>query len=235
MQVPKFLKSVRYLLAAINGLFLLTGITLLIVGVVVLVAFNQYDTLMTNRFFTLSGFIIATAVIIFVVSLLGFYGAFSEQFYFIAGYVVLLLVILIFEITITVLGFGLQNDAANEIRSPMSQSLQLYESRRENAVVWDDLQMGFKCCGIAGRHDWNNNRIPISCCHIDYGTISPFECTAANAYTVGCANVLGEWLGYNAYAVGATGAFVTSLQVLITAGAAWLAYRSRFEEVELES
>lgn len=39
------------------------------------------------------------------------------------------------------MGFSLQNDAASEIRSPMSQSLQLYETRMEIAVVWDELQM----------------------------------------------------------------------------------------------
>lgn len=57
-------------------------------------------------------------------------------------YVAFLLVILVFEIAITVVGFGLQNDAAREIRTPMVQSLQQYEARREVAVIWDDLQMG---------------------------------------------------------------------------------------------
>ncbi|CAH0718810.1 unnamed protein product, partial [Brenthis ino] len=117
----------------------------------------------------------------------------------------------------------------------MKQSLQQYETRREVAVIWDDLQMGFQCCGVVGRDDWSPSRLPVSCCHIDYGTISPFQCTVFNVYTTGCAAQLGEWLAYNAFAMGVIGAFTTSLQILITAAAAWLAYRSRFEEVELES
>ncbi|XP_045445812.1 leukocyte surface antigen CD53-like [Melitaea cinxia] len=233
-KIPKFLQSVRYCLAAINGIFLVTGLLLLITGIAVLVIFNTHSTLITYRFFSVASFIIATGAIIFLISGLGFYGAMSEKFYFIAGYVALLLVILIFEIVITVLGFGLQNDATTEIRSTMAESLRMYESRREVAVVWDNLQMGFQCCGVGGRSDWLN-RIPVSCCHIEYGTVSPFECTSTNAYTTGCASALGNWLGYNAYAIGVVGGFVTSLQVLLTAGGAWLAYRSRFEEVVFES
>ncbi|CAH2086798.1 unnamed protein product [Euphydryas editha] len=233
-KIPKFLKSVRYCLAAINSIFLISGLILLITSIVVLAIYNQYSTLITNRFFTLASFAIATAVIIFFIGFLGFYGAISEKFYLIAGYVALLVVILIFEIIITVLGFSLQNDATREIRSTMSESLQMYESRIEVSTVWDNLQMGFECCGVAGRSDWLN-KIPVSCCHIDYGTVSPFYCIATNAYSTGCASALGSWLGFNAYVIGVTGAFVTSLQVFITVGGAWMAYKSRFEEVVLES
>ncbi|CAH2217335.1 jg5645 [Pararge aegeria aegeria] len=148
-------------------------------------------------------------------------------------YVALLVVILIFEITITVLGFELQNKAVSEIRRPMIESMQQY-GKMDVSIAWDNLQMGFECCGISGEQDWTFNRLPVSCCHINPGTISPFECTSGLAYERGCQSVLGEWLGYNAYAIGVTAAFVTCLQVLITAAAAWLAYRSKFEEVELE-
>lgn len=63
----------------------LTGVVLLIVGIVVLVKNSEYEDLITNRFFTLPGFAIATGVIILFVSVLGYYAAISEKFYFIAG------------------------------------------------------------------------------------------------------------------------------------------------------
>ncbi|XP_037869114.1 leukocyte surface antigen CD53 [Bombyx mori] len=235
LEVPKFLKSVRYTLAAVNGLFLLTGFLLLIVGVVILVQYSEYEVFVTQRFFTIPGFVIATGVIICIGSILGFYGAISEQFYFIAGYVMLSIVVLVFEIVIIIIAFALSNDAVSEIRAPMLQSHQLYESRRDIARLWDDLQMEFECCGVSSRLDYMSSRIPVSCCHIDYGTISPFECGAANAYTTGCATFLGEWLAYNAYVIAVCAIVATSLQVLLSAMSGWLAYRSKFEEVELES
>lgn len=49
--------------------------------------------------------------------------------------------LLIFEIAIIIVAFGLYNDASSDIRSPMSQSIQYYETRIEVARTWDNLQM----------------------------------------------------------------------------------------------
>ncbi|XP_034840416.1 tetraspanin-9-like isoform X2 [Maniola hyperantus] len=238
MKVPTVLKSVKYSLAAVNCLFLVTGLILLTVGLIVLTKFNNYDLFVTKIFFTVPNFAIATAGIIFFTTILGFYGAISEQFYFIAGYVALLVTVLIFEISITVLGFELQNITSDEIGSPMSDSMEEYGPTETMSVniIWDNLQMGFQCCGLTGVADWILSRavVPVSCCRMNPGTISPFECTTALTYRDGCQSALSEWLGYNAYALGVTAAFVTCLQVLIIAAAAWLAYRSKYEEVELE-
>ncbi|KAM3961758.1 23 kDa integral membrane protein [Aphomia sociella] len=235
IKVPKLLKSVRYSLAALNGVFLLTGLLLLCVGIAVLVQYTDYELLITKQFFTIPRFVIGTGVIILLVSILGFYGAISESFYFIAAYVLLLIVVLVFELSIVIVSHGLKSDPASNIRTTMVQTLQLYGSRRDIAVLWDDLQMGYECCGVAGRHDWVSNQIPVSCCHIDYGTISPFECNLANAYSTGCAAALGEWLSRKANLLGVTSLIVFCMQIFITAGAGWYAYRSKFSEVELES
>ncbi|PZC81541.1 hypothetical protein B5X24_HaOG212465 [Helicoverpa armigera] len=246
-KVPKVLKSVKYSLAAVNGVFMidtatalicaiqLTGFLLLFVGIAVLVIFSEYSELITKRFSNVAGFVVATGVIILLGSGLGFYSAISQQFYFVAGYVVLLLVTLIFEISMMITAFKLSNDAATEIRTPMLQSLQLYNNRLDITKMWDDLQMGFECCGVAGRFDWVSSQIPITCCHIDYGTISPFECNTNNAYTVGCASALGEWLAYNASVIAITALVTSCLQVLLSIMGGYLAYRSKFEVVELES
>ncbi|XP_038215641.1 tetraspanin-1-like [Zerene cesonia] len=211
------------------------GLILLIIGITYLVKHRAYEDLLTNRFFTLPAFVIATGCIIFLIAALGFYGAFSEHFYAVAAYAVFMLAILIFEMSITIVAFGLRKDAVAEIRTPMAQSLNLYESRREIARLWDDMQMSYECCGAAGRHDFASNRIPVSCCHIDYGTVSPFTCNLTNAHVTGCAIALGGSLSNNAYVIGIIGALFTCIQAILTAMSGWLAWRSKFEEVELES
>ncbi|XP_050665161.1 leukocyte surface antigen CD53-like [Leptidea sinapis] len=235
VRVPKLLKSVRYTLGGINMVFLLKSLVFHVIGITYLIMHKDYEELITNKFMSLPALVIGTAISIFFICILGFYGAYSENFYALAAYVVLMLAVFILEITITIMAFGLQNGAVSEIRPTMVQSIQLYETRREVARTWDDLQMGFECCGVAGRSDWPSNRIPVSCCHIDYGTVSPFECTFINAYVTGCSVALGEWLSSNAFTIGVTGAVFTSVQAILTAMSAWLAYRSKFEEVELES
>lgn len=71
----------------------------------------------------------------------------------------------------------------------------------------------FQCCGVQGRGDWISNQIPVSCCFIDYGTISPFECNNSNAHNTGCAPLLGEWLSYNAYVIAVCAVVATCFQV----------------------
>ncbi|KAJ8725433.1 hypothetical protein PYW08_003616 [Mythimna loreyi] len=234
-KVPKVLKSVRYSLAAVNGVFLLTGLLFLIVGITALITFNEYDALLTKRFFRVTGLVVATAVIILLGSGLGVYSAISQQFYFVAGYVALLLVTLIFEISIMIAAFSLSSDATAELQVPMLQTLQQYGHRVEINQMWDDLQRGFQCCGVQDLTNWIPNMLPVSCCFIDYGTISPFECNSLNAYQVGCASLLGEKLSYHAYVIAVCAVVATCLQVLLSLMGGYLAYRSKFEEVELES
>lgn len=63
----------------------LTGLVLLITGIVILLANTEYEDLITRRFFAMPNFVIVTGVIILLASILGFYAAISEQFYFVAG------------------------------------------------------------------------------------------------------------------------------------------------------
>ncbi|XP_072943627.1 uncharacterized protein [Epargyreus clarus] len=213
IKVPEFLKSVRYSLAAVNAVFLITGCVLLIVGAVILARHQDYSDLITQRFFTLPGFAIGTGVIILLTSILGFYAAISEHFYFILGYIALLLVVLVFEIAITITGYGLRSGAATEIRDTMLQSLAQYRNRIEVAKIWDDLQMEFQCCGVGGRDDYLSSLIPVTCCHIDYGTVSPFVCTLQTAYRTGCASELGEWLSHNLFIIAVLALVVTVVQI----------------------
>ncbi|XP_061711965.1 CD63 antigen-like [Cydia pomonella] len=235
VKLPNIFKSVRYNLAAVNGIFVLTGALLLIVGVVVLVENIQYEDFLTNRFYTVPAFAIATSVLILLISVLGFYAALSEKFYIVAVYLAGLIFILIDESAITIAAYSLVNDVNSEIRAPMASSLQLYESRLDIAKLWDELHTEFECCGVVGVNDWQSTRVPISCCHIDYGTVSPFNCTSALAYNTGCIVSLGEWLSHNMFVLAVSALVVTCIQIVLTTIGSWLTWRSRFESVELES
>lgn len=61
----------------------LTGIVLLIVGILVLERNSNYEDLITYRFFALPGLAVGTGVFIIFISVLGSFAAISEKFYFI--------------------------------------------------------------------------------------------------------------------------------------------------------
>ncbi|KAI5634665.1 tetraspanin family domain-containing protein [Phthorimaea operculella] len=233
--VLKPFKSVKYVLGTVNVLFLLTGLLLIIVGTVVLVFNNEYEALITRRFFTMPAFVIATGVIICLSSLVGFYAAISQSFYFIAAYTILLIIVLVFEISMVIVAYGMEGNAASQISDIMQESRKQYGSLYQISQMWDDLQREFSCCGVGGRFDYASSLIPLSCCHIDYGVVGEFRCETSNAYTIGCAEALGELLSYNSHVVAVSALVATCIQIPVTAIAAWMTYRTKFHEVELES
>ncbi|XP_049866862.1 CD63 antigen-like [Pectinophora gossypiella] len=147
----------------------------------------------------------------------------------------MLLVVLVFEISMVTVAYRLEGNSASEIQSTMLGSLQQYSTRIEVARMWDDLHREFECCGARNRFDFQSDRIPVSCCHIDYGQVGNFTCTVTNAHTLGCASALGDELNYYAFVIAVSAVVATSLQVPLTALAAWMAYRAKYQEVELES
>lgn len=59
-------------------------------------------------------------------------------------YVILLLVVLVFEISMVIVAFGLKGNAASEIQSTMRDSLNQYGSQWQVTKIWDELQMEVK-------------------------------------------------------------------------------------------
>lgn len=51
------------------------------------------------------------------------------------------MVVLVFEMSVVITSFGLRDDSESQIRRTMAESRVLYDSRREVAITWDNLQM----------------------------------------------------------------------------------------------
>ncbi|KAI8435282.1 hypothetical protein MSG28_003621 [Choristoneura fumiferana] len=291
MKVPKVLSSVKYNLAVVNGIFVLTGIILLIVGILVLERNSNYDELITYRFFVLPALAVGTGVFIIFISVLGSFAAISEKFYFIIAYVVLMLIVLVLELSVTITAFKLEKETSTRIRAPMEASLKYYETKRDVTKIWDDLQrdnvtmndnsppvsrncqstwweacqrfvfrfvvatrglfspngyvlgamwpshchfnlhifpaMSFQCCGVDSVNSWHRDRIPLSCCYIEYGTTSEFRCNTDVAYAEGCRTALGAWLSHNAHVLAVTVFILTCIQAVLVGISSWLAWRAK--------
>ncbi|XP_073943530.1 tetraspanin-9-like [Choristoneura fumiferana] len=227
MKVPKVLSSVKYNLAVVNGIFVLTGIILLIVGILVLERNSNYDELITYRFFVLPALAVGTGVFIIFISVLGSFAAISEKFYFIIAYVVLMLIVLVLELSVTITAFKLEKETSTRIRAPMEASLKYYETKRDVTKIWDDLQRDFQCCGVDSVNSWHRDRIPLSCCYIEYGTTSEFRCNTDVAYAEGCRTALGAWLSHNAHVLAVTVFILTCIQAVLVGISSWLAWRAK--------
>ncbi|XP_045784375.1 leukocyte surface antigen CD53-like [Maniola jurtina] len=218
------LKTTKFLISTTTTIFALTGLLLLILGIIVLGNYNEYYLFLGPYFFVVPRFVIVTAVFIFFTAVLGFYGAISEKYKIVLAYLALLVTILIFELSITILAFQLEEDAFGYINQQIQRD-QFPFSDRSFLLAWDDLQREKRCCGIYGRGKYDIHPLPITCCYIPAGARSPFECTTDNAYYATCDSRLSHFMGKYAYIIGVVAATVTCLQVIIVAVVSWIAYR----------
>ncbi|XP_069365473.1 leukocyte surface antigen CD53-like isoform X1 [Maniola hyperantus] len=212
-----------------SGAEQVTGLILLTVGLIVLTKFNNYDLFVTKIFFTVPNFAIATAGIIFFTTILGFYGVTRNKYDYVVSFITLLVTILIFEITVTVLGFALEDSAwrGNVILYKMNEYMQEFINGW-GTTFWNTMQRELRCCGITGVKDFGT-KIPISCCY-DITTFSPFECTSTNSTYYGCSYRLAGLVAGYALVIAITAATVTGLQVGITFIAIYLAYRVKSQQ-----
>lgn len=51
-----------------------------------------------------------------------------------------MLMVLILEVSITITAFKLEKETSTKIKAPMEASLKYYETKRDVAKIWDDLQ-----------------------------------------------------------------------------------------------
>nr|XP_034840380.1 leukocyte surface antigen CD53-like [Maniola hyperantus] len=220
------LTSIKLLIWTITILFVITGLSLLIVGIFVLLMCNNYFVLIDNTFFLLPVFMIATAGII---CLTAFYGVTRNKYDYVVSFITLLVTILIFEITVTVLGFALEDSAwrGNVILYKMNEYMQEFINGW-GTTFWNTMQRELRCCGITGVKDFGT-KIPISCCY-DITTFSPFECTSTNSTYYGCSYRLAGLVAGYALVIAITAATVTGLQVGITFIAIYLAYRVKSQQ-----
>nr|XP_034840415.1 uncharacterized protein LOC117996466 [Maniola hyperantus] len=132
------LKSTKFLMSTTTTMFTLTGLLLLILGIVILENYNEYDLFLGPGFFVLPRFVIATAVFILFTAVLGFYGAISQKYKIVVAYVALLVTILICELTITILAFQMKGNASMNIYSQMRRHHNSVDG--SSLLAWDNLQ-----------------------------------------------------------------------------------------------
>ncbi|XP_023949523.2 uncharacterized protein LOC112054098 [Bicyclus anynana] len=155
--------------------------------------------------------------------MLGFYGVKSQKYKFALGYTVLLVPILAFEIAFTVYAFLYIDGASSLIKNLMYI---LYPRNPGlSTTAWDNMHRELQCCGLQRNWDNNATALPISCCPIPSGAISPFECTSQNSHRSRCDIVISSGVTNDLYTFFCVGAVIASLQIIIIGLSAWMTHR----------
>lgn len=169
MAIEGALKCVKFLMCLFNLIFLILGITLVIMGIVVSVQFNSYpsDIFQTN-FLVAPIFILLLGVIISLISFFGCYGAMQESRCMIKFFSLCVFLVLLAQIACVIYAFTKKNEVEDAVRNVLNSVVQNYYENNAYKDFMDVTQETLNCCGVHSYMDYktlaNVTEVPRSCC-----------------------------------------------------------------------
>uniref|UniRef100_A0A182J829 Tetraspanin n=1 Tax=Anopheles atroparvus TaxID=41427 RepID=A0A182J829_ANOAO len=221
--------TIKYLLFVFNLIFAISGLILLVVGIVVLVDVNDYQHFVQDRLMAPPVVLIVVGSFVFLVASLGCYGAIKESPKLLNAFAVFLLIVFLIEVAVAVAAIAFKADLQDALRKQLDKSIARHNSA--DMVAWDSVHKQMMCCGIQGPKDWYDNlnrTMPASCCKPDLIEPETNDCKNApplfmdRYYQDGCLMKLEDHFHKNAVVLIAVGFAIAIFQLLGVFFACWL-------------
>ncbi|GLG96327.1 Tetraspanin [Gryllus bimaculatus] len=189
---------VKCLLFIFNLLFVISGITILVIGVLALYPYKEYATFMDPKFAAGPIILITVGSIIFIIAFFGCCGAIKENNCMLITYAILLLTIFTVQLAAGICGYIYRHEVKRGAEKEIIKSMDNYNSDVEIRDAWNILQSD----GIP---------LPSSCCkHLDAEKM----CKLSNSYSIGCSSVLKDKIEHYALIIGGVAIGIAFVQLL---------------------
>lgn len=244
MSLSNSANLVKYLLFLFNFLFVITGITIMAIGLTVQGAYHNFREILDPQFFSVPTFLVVIGSFIFVIAFFGCCGAYKENYCMTLTFSILLVFIFILELAAGISGYVLRNDSYNLVKNTLHSSMVKYggNTSREITILWDEIQVDFDCCGVNSSKDWsipenplfNETFLPMSCCRPITGAIGTVKCIdPENEWTLrktGCVTSFGNFIKSHAVSLGAAGIAIAVIQFFGILFACYLAKQIKMQQ-----
>ncbi|XP_048449502.1 CD63 antigen [Rhincodon typus] len=198
-----------------SPLFQVSGIALIVVGIVVQTKLNGSLHITSVAASGAPIVIIIVGVVINFVAFFGCCGAWKENYCMVTTFAVLLILIFIVEIAAAIAGYIFKDQIRGVLERTLNETMINY-NKTGNTVNIDELQKQFNCCGSFSYRDWLpllNQTVPDSCCKDEYPGCGSNP-TSSNINEEGCVNVINAWLKRNSLIVAGVALGIALFQVL---------------------
>lgn len=207
------MKCVKYLMFIFNFLFWISGIALIVVGILVQTKVNGTLHITSVAASGAPIVLIIVGVVINFVAFFGCCGAWKENYCMVTTFAVLLILIFIVEIAAAIAGYIFKDQIRGVFESSFNETMKHYNTS-DNTQNIDNLQKQFHCCGSASYADWfPPTRVPDSCCKNPIPNCGR-NVTAANIYQEGCVSLINTWLKNNIVIVAGVALGIALFQLL---------------------
>jgi len=219
------MKCVKYLLFAFNLIFAISGIALLVTGIVVRTAYSHYLNFVGDAILSAPILLIVIGAVIFVVAFSGCCGAVKENRCLLITFSILLAAIFILEIAAGITAYVMKDKLNDQIPKQMKKTIQNFNQTGYEGVTdtWKLVQHEMKCCGIQEPADWKKvfpfnvtkTDVPDSCCKEEMDGCGVGGLTEKDKiYQDGCLDTFESWVSTQVEYVGGVGIGIAFIQLL---------------------
>ncbi|XP_057302194.1 tetraspanin-6-like [Hydractinia symbiolongicarpus] len=188
-----------------NFVFWLTGLALLIIGILTKFAFNDIMKLSTDINYNLGPYImIGCGVFIVLIGFVGCWAAVKEHSWALKIYMFVLIVIFIIEMIGAITGYAFRNKLKKGLEKGLRNAVDNYKTDKDLKEGLDKIQAKVKCCGVNSYKDFFNSSasnstvksVPKTCCKnqgspdCHYKDLNGFTPDKMGIHTHGCYNEL---------------------------------------------
>ncbi|XP_043796423.1 CD63 antigen-like [Apis laboriosa] len=161
------LRCIKYLLCAVNSLFVLTGVMIISVGTTIYAVYEDFSHFLDPSYFSPATLLIVVGIFVFIIAFLGCCGALRESTCMVLVFAVSLSFVLVLELAAAIAAYALQDGIKNLLAEKINITMHQYEKNVEATEAIDFLQSKLYCCGYNGYKDWEEimkeQKFPPSC------------------------------------------------------------------------
>ncbi|KAK9302795.1 hypothetical protein QLX08_005290 [Tetragonisca angustula] len=209
------LRCIKYLLCAVNSLFVLTGIMIISVGTTIYAVYEDFSHFLDPSYFSPATLLIVVGIFVFIIAFLGCCGALRESTCMVLVFAVSLSVVLVLELAAAIAAYALQDGIKSLLADKINATMHEYPTHNEAKAAIDFLQSKLYCCGYDGFEDWKDMgiNVPTSCLPMGGTNITctaEYDSFACHPYKPGCIKHLTIIIHRSALYIG-TGAVAIAL------------------------
>ena len=223
MAAKSLVTCIQVLFMVFNFVFCLSGLALLVAGILVKTSFMSFIQLSTKIDYNLAPYImIGCGVFIILIGICGCVASLKEQVWALKIYMAILLLLFLAEVAGAVAGYVMRNKMKEGLKEGLQRAIHNYANDTGIRDAVDKIQNeAFGCCGVTTYKDWfvdgNNKTVPKSCCLPHGKCLSdnlPKDIHAAGIYTEGCYDKMLEVAMKNFKIVGGVALGIAVFQLL---------------------
>ncbi|XP_071949989.1 tetraspanin-7-like [Antedon mediterranea] len=256
MQTTATMTLVQLLLTFFTLVFMIMGLTMLVIGLWGVIELKMYLALSTSDYSKVPYALIGTGVFMFASGIIGLCATWRNYAWLLQVFGVLTFIVFVSLLSAGISGFLYRSPLQDSFREGLETAIEDYADKTEHDHYLDKLQSRLKCCGTNNYTDWivdgtkwenmhGNTTLPWSCCNEEVHlercqkgekNHTPIEIDVANKtmYSEGCYSKVSGFLGNNMSVIGGSAlgfAFFQVFGVFLTCCLARMINMNKYEMV----